>query len=93
MCLTHVLGPLIGGFLAAPVHLYLTDSKNTLESWKIKSFTKIDQEMAMTERKLNNDVQSQRNTEINKASPNVRENIQRSEVDHGFQNQASQDLN
>ena len=49
--------------------------------------------MAMTERKLNNDVQSQRNTEINKASPNVRENIQRSEVDHGFQNQASQDLN
>ena len=53
MCLTMVMGPLIGGILAAPVHLYLTDSKKALESSNVKSMLKVnDHEVAMTERKL-----------------------------------------
>jgi len=53
MCLTMVMGPLIGGILAAPVHLYLTDSKRALESSNVKSMLKVnDHEVAMTERKL-----------------------------------------
>ena len=53
MCLTMVVGPLIGGILAAPVHLYLSDSKRALEDYRSKSFLKVvDNDVAMTERKL-----------------------------------------
>lgn len=64
MCLTMVAGPLLGGVLAAPVHLYLTDSKDALESWKVKSFKQVgDSEVAMTERRLNDDFNGRKNTE------------------------------
>jgi glycerol uptake facilitator-like aquaporin len=79
MCLVHVLGPLCGGILAAPVHLYLTDSKESLENHKVKSFLKVqsDNDVPMTERKMTN------NTDHKPVNHNIREGM-RHEVDHGY---------
>ena len=36
MCTIHVLGPLLGGILAAPLHIALTHCKNRVEDSNIK---------------------------------------------------------